>query len=113
MTRHSHESPCACQIVAACKSNGFTDMVIVHETRGEPDGFIVSHLPHGPTASFSLSNVVLRHDIENRVSAQLIVVICGGCHVVSCCVMFCFVVSCRVIRMGMVVLRTKPCAFFR
>lgn len=30
------------------------------------DGLIVSHLPHGPTASFSLSNVVLRHDIEDR-----------------------------------------------
>jgi hypothetical protein len=35
------------------------------------DGFIVSHLPHGPTASFSLSNVVLRHDIENRVRGQM------------------------------------------
>ena len=27
---------------------------------------IVCHLPHGPTASFSLNNVVLRHDIPDR-----------------------------------------------
>jgi len=27
---------------------------------------IVSHFPYGPTAYFSLHNVVLRHDIENR-----------------------------------------------
>eukprot|EP00055_Hartaetosiga_balthica_P011434 m.51987 g.51987 ORF g.51987 m.51987 type:complete len:154 (-) comp7592_c0_seq4:228-689(-) len=27
------------------------------------DGIIVSHMPYGPTAFFSLSNVVMRHDI--------------------------------------------------
>lgn len=36
------------------------------ETRGEPDGLMVCHLPYGPTAYFSLSNCVLRHDIEDR-----------------------------------------------
>ena len=30
-----------------------------------PDGLIVSHMPYGPTAFFSLSNVVMRHDIPN------------------------------------------------
>jgi U3 small nucleolar ribonucleoprotein protein IMP4 len=30
------------------------------------DGMIVSHFPYGPTAYFSLHNVGLRHDIENR-----------------------------------------------
>ena len=39
----------------------------MHETRGEPDGMIVCHLPYGPTAYFGLSNVVLRHDLENKV----------------------------------------------
>ena len=48
-------------IVEACRSNDFTDLVIVHEHRGQPDGLIVSHLPYGPTAYFALSNVVLRH----------------------------------------------------
>jgi U3 small nucleolar ribonucleoprotein protein IMP4 len=41
-------------------------LIIVHETRGQPDGLIVSHFPHGPTAYFTLSNVVLRHDIEDK-----------------------------------------------
>ena len=36
------------------------------ETRGEPDALIVSHLPYGPTAHFSLSGAVMRHDIEGR-----------------------------------------------
>lgn len=27
---------------------------------------IVSHLPHGPTTYFSLSNVVMRHDIPEH-----------------------------------------------
>lgn len=27
------------QMVEACKANGFTDMIIVHEHRGEPGAF--------------------------------------------------------------------------
>jgi U3 small nucleolar ribonucleoprotein protein IMP4 len=42
----------------------FTDVVIVQETRGEPDGLVVCHLPLGPTAFFSLSGAVLRHDLH-------------------------------------------------
>ena len=38
----------------------------LQETRGEPDALIVSHLPYGPTAHFSLSGAVMRHDIEGR-----------------------------------------------
>lgn len=53
------------QLVSACKSNGVTDLVILHEHRGEPDGLIISHLPFGPTAYFSLSNTVMRHDIPD------------------------------------------------
>ena len=29
------------------------------------DGLVVCHLPHGPTASFSLSNTVMRHDLPS------------------------------------------------
>ena len=29
------------------------------------DGLIVSHLPYGPTAYFTLTNVVMRHDIPS------------------------------------------------
>jgi len=53
------------QLVSACKANNVTDLVILHEHRGEPDGLIISHLPFGPTAYFSLSNTVMRHDIPN------------------------------------------------
>jgi len=53
------------ELVRICRANDITDLVIVHEHRGEPDGLIVCHLPHGPTASFSLSNVVMRHDIPD------------------------------------------------
>lgn len=52
------------ELVDACRRNDFTDIVVVHETRGEPDGLVISHLPFGPTAYFTLSNCTLRHDIE-------------------------------------------------
>ncbi|XP_015924318.1 U3 small nucleolar ribonucleoprotein protein IMP4 [Parasteatoda tepidariorum] len=52
-------------LIEACKTNGVTDFIMVTETRGVPDGFIVSHLPHGPTARFGVLNAVLRHDIKN------------------------------------------------
>merc|ERR1711991_846469 len=39
-------------LVELCRQNNVTDMIIMHETRGEPDGLIVSHLPYGPTAYF-------------------------------------------------------------
>ncbi len=54
------------ELVAACRAADFTDIILIQEHRGEPTGLIVSHLPFGPTASFSLVNCVLRHDIENR-----------------------------------------------
>tara|TARA_B110000285_G_C14968623_1_gene535393 strand:- start:277 stop:639 length:363 start_codon:yes stop_codon:yes gene_type:complete len=54
-------------LVKICSANNFTDLVILHETRGEPDGLIVTHLPYGPTAYFGLSNVVLRHDLKDKV----------------------------------------------
>jgi len=41
----------------------FTDLVILHEHRGEPDGLILCHLPLGPTLYFGLKNVTLRHDL--------------------------------------------------
>mmetsp|Transcript_4776 Transcript_4776/g.11835 ORF Transcript_4776/g.11835 Transcript_4776/m.11835 type:complete len:287 (-) Transcript_4776:37-897(-) len=54
------------ELADVARGEGFTDLLIVHETRGVPDGLIVSHLPNGPTAFFTLSNTVLRHDIEGR-----------------------------------------------
>jgi len=54
------------EIVQACKKNEVTDLIILHEHRGDFDGLIVCHLPHGPTAYFGLSNVVMRHDIDTK-----------------------------------------------
>jgi len=54
------------ELVEACRANEITDLILVHEHRGEPDALIISHLPYGPTAYFGLSNVVLRHDIKER-----------------------------------------------
>jgi len=53
-------------LVEACKSNNVTDLIILTETRGEPDGMIISHFPYGPTAYFNISNAILRHDIADR-----------------------------------------------
>lgn len=54
------------QLVSSCRANAYTDIIIVHENRGEPDGLIVSHLPFGPTAFFNIRNCVMRHDIANE-----------------------------------------------
>lgn len=58
------------QLVESARANDFTDVIVLTETRGEPDGMVVSHLPYGPTAYFSLSNAVLRHDIEDRATVS-------------------------------------------
>jgi len=52
-------------LINECRKNNFTDLVVLHETRGKPDGMIVCHLPYGPTCYFNLSHVVMRHDIED------------------------------------------------
>jgi U3 small nucleolar ribonucleoprotein protein IMP4 len=52
-------------LVGSAKASGLSDVVLLHEHRGTPTALTVSHFPHGPTASFSLHNVVLRADIPN------------------------------------------------
>ncbi|KAL6526163.1 hypothetical protein OROMI_029803 [Orobanche minor] len=54
------------EIVETCRSHDFTDVILVHEHRGVPDGIIISHLPFGPTAYFGLHNVIARHDIKDK-----------------------------------------------
>ena len=46
------------ELVGTCRNHDFTDIVVVHEHRGEPDGIVVSHLPYGPTAYFGIFNTV-------------------------------------------------------
>ncbi|KAF2154822.1 Brix-domain-containing protein [Myriangium duriaei CBS 260.36] len=52
-------------LVQSAISSGLHDLILLHEHRGTPTAMTISHFPHGPTASFSLHNVVLRHDIPN------------------------------------------------
>jgi U3 small nucleolar ribonucleoprotein protein IMP4 len=56
-------------LVNLCLTKGLSDMVILHEHRGEPDGLIVCHMPLGPTVYFGLQNVVLRHDVDEKVES--------------------------------------------
>jgi rRNA maturation protein Rpf1 len=58
------------ELMEACRGADFTDVVVVNETRGQPDAMVVSHLPFGPTAYFTLSNCVLRHDIAECTPAS-------------------------------------------
>lgn len=54
-------------LVRSSKAAGLSDIVLLHEHRGTPTALTLSHFPHGPTVSFSLHNVVLRHDIPGSV----------------------------------------------
>ncbi|KAK4592162.1 hypothetical protein RGQ29_016604 [Quercus rubra] len=46
------------EIIETCRAHDFTDVILVHEHRGVPDGITISHLPFGPTAYFGLLNVL-------------------------------------------------------
>ena len=52
-------------LISSANASAMTDIILLHEHRGVPTAMTISHLPHGPTASFSLHNVLLRHDLPN------------------------------------------------
>jgi U3 small nucleolar ribonucleoprotein protein IMP4 len=52
-------------LTEACIDQKITDLIMLKEHRGVPDGMVVCHLPHGPTAYYTLYNTVMRHDIPN------------------------------------------------
>lgn len=52
-------------LLQSAKAAALSDIILLHEHRGTPTALTISHLPHGPTASFSLHNVMLRADIPN------------------------------------------------
>ncbi|KAG5928693.1 hypothetical protein E4U42_000122 [Claviceps africana] len=54
-------------LVKSAQTAGLSDLILLHEHRGTPTALTLSHFPHGPTISFSLHNVVLRHDIPGSV----------------------------------------------
>ncbi|XP_014662243.1 PREDICTED: ribosome production factor 1-like [Priapulus caudatus] len=52
------------KIIPQAIAKSFTDLIVIHEDRGEPNALYVCHLPEGPTAHFKLSSVKLRKDIK-------------------------------------------------
>jgi U3 small nucleolar ribonucleoprotein protein IMP4 len=55
-------------LVSLCLSKNLTDLILLHEHRGVPDGLILCHFPVGPTVYFGLENVVLRHDVKEKIA---------------------------------------------
>lgn len=53
------------QLMEAARKENYTDVVVLQESQGIPDSMTVSHLPLGPTAVFTIHNLVTRHEIEN------------------------------------------------
>ena len=60
------------ELVDTCRSHDFTDIVVVHEHRGEPDGLVVCHLPYGPTAYFGVYNTVRAPPAIARVATSVL-----------------------------------------
>ncbi|KAI9693603.1 MAG: snoRNA-binding rRNA-processing protein imp4 [Bathelium mastoideum] len=58
-------------LVSSANASALSDIVLLHEHRGTPTALTISHLPHGPTASFSLHNVLLRHDIPDSAAGTV------------------------------------------
>ncbi|XP_056671395.1 ribosome production factor 1 isoform X2 [Monodelphis domestica] len=52
------------RIIPQCISRDFTDLIVINEDRKIPNGLVLSHLPHGPTAHFRMSSVRLRKEIK-------------------------------------------------
>jgi len=45
-------------LIDICLIFNGTDILLLHENRGAPNGIVISHLPKGPTAFFSIKNVI-------------------------------------------------------
>ncbi|KAK6597895.1 brix domain-containing protein [Botrytis cinerea] len=60
-------------LITSAQASGLSDIILLHEHRGTPTALTLSHFPHGPTISFSLHNVVLRHDIPTAPVVRLYV----------------------------------------
>ena len=60
-------------VKAICDSairNEYTDVMFLHEDGGVLNSVMLVHLPHGPTATFKLSNVIMPKEIPNHAKAS-------------------------------------------
>lgn len=51
-------------IIPQAVDKEFTDLLVINEDRGEPNGLVLCHLPDGPTAEFKVMNVKLTKEIK-------------------------------------------------
>lgn len=56
-------------IIEWSKERNFTDLLVFYEKHGVPHTLIHSHLPEGPTATYRVSSIKLRHSIVNHGAA--------------------------------------------
>lgn len=54
------------KIIPQATSRDFTDMIVINEDRGEPNGLVICHLPDGPTAEFKLLNLKLTKELNKK-----------------------------------------------
>jgi ribosome production factor 1 len=54
------------KIVEYAAKRDFTDVMVFNEDRKSINGLLLIHLPHGPTAAFRLSSLVLSKDIKGH-----------------------------------------------
>lgn len=52
------------KIIKQATEHGYTDIIVINEDSKKFNGLTMCHLPHGPTAHFKLSSVVLSKEIE-------------------------------------------------
>ncbi|UXI15732.1 hypothetical protein NH340_JMT01675 [Sarcoptes scabiei] len=54
------------KIIPSAIERNFTDLLIINEDRGQPNGLLHVHLPNGPTANYRLSSIKYQSDIKNK-----------------------------------------------
>jgi len=52
------------KLIPSLVEKDFTDLLVINEDRGEPNGLVLCHLPEGPTAEFKLMNLKLCKEIK-------------------------------------------------
>ena len=73
------------ELVESARNNDCTDVVMIHEHRGEPDGLVVCHMPYGPSAYFGIFNTVDAIPYANKKSASSLVIVCLLSFLVTVC----------------------------
>lgn len=49
-----------------CSNRGYTDLIVINEDKKKVNGLSFVHLPNGPSFYFSVSSLVLPHNIQNH-----------------------------------------------